>query len=214
VDTPWAGWSATGVEPFEIRDYRDSDEESWLRCRVLSFLDSSYYDDVLTTRTPFEGGAVRLVAVRPRPPGVTTAGEDEVVGILDVELFPGDGPAEPFATIDTVAVHPDHRRRGVADALLRESLARLAGTPAVLLDAWTRQDRAAGGWYEANGFTERYRYAHVHKEGADPDDGFSSPEGLSAPVKAFAHGRIEDLEKLRGRYRRVYVCRRMVRSLP
>lgn len=101
---------------FTIRDYTDLDEPSWLRCRVLSFLGSSYFDDVRATRTPFEGDALRLVSVLPRPEGVTTPGEEQVVGILDVELWEQDD--QPVATIDTVAVHPDHQRAGIAGALL------------------------------------------------------------------------------------------------
>lgn len=34
------------VSGAQIRDYRDPDEASWLRCRVLGFLDTSYFDDV------------------------------------------------------------------------------------------------------------------------------------------------------------------------
>ena len=30
--------------PF-VRDYRPSDETGWLRCRVLAFLDTCYYDE-------------------------------------------------------------------------------------------------------------------------------------------------------------------------
>ena len=30
----------------EIRDYQIEDETSWVRCRVLSFLDTAYYDIV------------------------------------------------------------------------------------------------------------------------------------------------------------------------
>ncbi len=35
---------------YPIRDYRTSDETSWLRCRVLAFLDTAYYDDVWTAK--------------------------------------------------------------------------------------------------------------------------------------------------------------------
>ncbi|WP_250130156.1 hypothetical protein [Jeotgalicoccus sp. WY2] len=30
----------------EIRNYEEKDEKGWVRCRVLSFLDTAYYDDV------------------------------------------------------------------------------------------------------------------------------------------------------------------------
>lgn len=31
----------------KIRKYQQEDESSWLRCRVLSFLDTAYYDIVI-----------------------------------------------------------------------------------------------------------------------------------------------------------------------
>lgn len=30
-----------------IREYKKEDEKGWVRCRVLSFLDSAYYDNIL-----------------------------------------------------------------------------------------------------------------------------------------------------------------------
>ncbi len=31
----------------QIRKYREADNLEWVKCRVLSFLDSAYYDNVL-----------------------------------------------------------------------------------------------------------------------------------------------------------------------
>jgi ribosomal protein S18 acetylase RimI-like enzyme len=176
-----------------IRDYDDDDEAGWLRCRLLSFFDTAYYDDVKVERTPFVLDAIRLVA---DVDGV-------IAGLIDIEV---DGAA---ATIDSIAVHPDHRRAGLATALLREGLARLpAGV--TTLDAWTREDEAALRWYTANSFTEEYRYLHVYKGYHEPDDGFTTPPPLSAPVIAFCHAPIEHEAELRARYHRVYVCRQFV----
>ena len=30
----------------DIREYRSADEASWLRCRLLGFFDTAYFDDV------------------------------------------------------------------------------------------------------------------------------------------------------------------------
>jgi ribosomal protein S18 acetylase RimI-like enzyme len=198
---------------FLIRDYADLDEPSWVRCRALSFLGSSYFDDVRTKRTAFDGDALRLVAVHPKPEGMTTPGPEEVVGLIDVELWEQDGA--PVATIDSIAVHPDHQRVGIAGALLDTALARLAGHDLRWIDAWTREDPAANAWYARNGFTIAQSYLHVYKDDAagDPDEGYAAPYGLGAPVKAFFHAPDEDPEVWRARFARVHQCRRYLRRL-
>lgn len=195
----------------QIRDYRPGDEASWLRCRALSFLGSAYFDDVHSARTTFEGDAIQLVATMPKPAHVRTPGTEQVVGILDVELWQEvDGTDR--ATIDTIAVHPDHQRAGIADELLARGLERLAGTGAATLDAWTREDEAATAWYVRHGFRIETEYLHVY---ADHDEagGFTSPEPLSRPVKVFCHARLDDEVALRERYSRVHRCRRYVRPV-
>lgn len=81
-----------------IRPYTGTDEEQWLRCRVLSFLHTCFYDDVLTAK-PDPDAAVQLVATR---------GRGEVLGLLDVTV---DGVE---ATLENVAVHPDHQGQASA----------------------------------------------------------------------------------------------------
>lgn len=184
--------------PFAVRAYRPADERGWLRCRVLSFLGTQYYDDVKPNRTVLTDPSIALVAVSPT---------DEVIGILDVEI---DGKA---ATIDTVATHPDHQGVGVGAALLREALSRLEAAQVETLDAWTREDVAANRWYRSHGFSEQYRYLHVYLNDGDDDAGFATPDRLSAPVSAFLHGRIEDEAIMRARFARVYVCRQYLRTV-
>jgi len=97
-----------------LRSARPPDTPSWLRCRALSF------------------PSTRWVAV---------GSGGEVLGILDVE--PGAEGAEEagLATIDAIAVHPDHEGRGIATAPLEALIARPPeGTGR--LDAWTREDVA------------------------------------------------------------------------
>lgn len=183
-----------------LRPYTPADERSWLRCRLLSFADTCYYDDVRVVRTLEDNLAVMLVAVE------GGSGGDEVVGLIDVTL---DGSA---ATIDSIAVLPSAQRAGLATALLDSALAALPDH-VTSIDAWTREDIAANSWYRAQGFVENYRYLHVYKSYDESEDGFTSPEGLSAPVTAFAHAPIELAEQLRRRFRRVYVCRQYLRSL-
>lgn len=183
---------------FTVRPYAHADEPDWLRCRALSFLGTQYYDDVKPHRTRFEQPAICLVA----------ASDDEtIIGLLDVEI---DGDT---ATIDTVAVHPDHIRHGIATALLAAAVPQVRASGATTVDAWTREDSAANGWYQRSGFVENFRYLHVYKDGEEPSHGFTTPDGLSAPVAAFMHADISYEADMRARFSRVYVCRQYLQRL-
>lgn len=199
--TPQHGTPQQTSESLRIRDFESPDEIGWLRCRALSFLGTQYYDDVRPRRAPLEGASVGLVAL-----SLSSAG-DEVVGILDIEV---DGVG---ATIDTLAVHPGHVRRGAGAAMLSVATERLRAQGVESLDAWTREDVAANAWYQSQGFVERYRYVHVHKEDGDDPRGFRSPDGLSSPVRAFAHAPLAMEAQLRAEFGRVYVCRQYVMDL-
>lgn len=182
--------------PTEIRPYRPQDEEGWLRCRVLSFLGTAYFDDVATTKARYDEPAIEVVAVL----------DDAVVGVLDLTL-PDDPSAA--ATIETVAVHPDHHGRGVGTALLAEAVRRAVGRCAEV-EAWTRDDEATLRWYAGRGFTEGNHYLHVCKDWNERTD---RVEGLPL-VKGLLH--CVDLGReaeLRARFKRVHVCRRMSASV-
>jgi hypothetical protein len=60
----------------EIIEYREKYEESWLRCRVLSFLHTAYYDDVRQKKEPYDNESIGLIAIN----------SDEVIGLIDIEL--------------------------------------------------------------------------------------------------------------------------------
>ncbi|GAA1458673.1 GNAT family N-acetyltransferase [Nocardiopsis exhalans] len=184
------------VTNLEIRPYRPSDEDQWLRCRVLSFLYTPYYDDVKITKTEFERPGVELVAVS----------DGTVVGVLDAELFGED------ATIDTIAVHPDHQGRGIGTALLEALLVPLREAGVRTLDAYTRDQPEVLSWYRAMGFTEQDHYVHVHADGAEAADAAAPLVGFHVG-KAFLHADLSDEAKLREKFGRVYVCRRFVRPV-
>lgn len=177
-----------------IRPYQPADEPRWLQCRLLSFFDSDYYDDVKVAKTRLEPEGIELVAEL----------EGRVVGLIDIEI---DGNE---ATIDSIAVLPDARRIGIAGRLLEHALAALPSS-VTTLDAWTRESPAANDWYLANGFAENYRYLHVYRSEGDPE--LPKPDGMSAPVTAFLHAPIEREAELRATYRRVYICRQYTRAL-
>ncbi|MFF0087217.1 GNAT family N-acetyltransferase [Streptomyces canus] len=134
-----------------IREYRPADETSWLRCRVLSFLSTAYFDDVLKTKPETPAPGFGLVAAEER---------GTVTGIIDVTV---EGE---LATIDTVAVHPDRQHQGIGRALLAEARARVSALGVPTLDAWTRDDPDTLRWYRRAGPGHR-RTA----DGAKADDG-------------------------------------------
>lgn len=182
---------------YTIRDYTPADEPLWLRCRVLSFLSTAYFDDVDRAKPAIEPPGLELIAVDDR---------DAVVGIMDT-IIEGQ-----LATIDTVAVHPDHQHRGLGRSLLEQTRERARAAGAVTLDAWTRDDPDTLAWYRAMGFTESDHYLHVYANcRAAPDEpgrAIIEPRPGLRPVMAFLHAELADEEQLRGEFARVHVCRR------
>jgi ribosomal protein S18 acetylase RimI-like enzyme len=180
--------------PAEIRDYEPADEQAWLRCRVLSFLGTAYFDDVMTAKQSPEVGA-ELVAVQG---GI-------IAGVLDLSV---DGD---LATIDTIGVHPDHQHLGIGTLLLREARQRAAALGAATIDAWTRDDEPALRWYRARGFAESSHYLHVYADHyTDAQElarAVSFRPGLT-PIKVFLHAALDREEELRAEFSRVHVCRR------
>ena len=127
---------------FTIRPYEPADETGWLRCRVLSFLDTAFFDAVEREKERYQRPAIELVAEE----------ASEIVGLLDLEhgFEPGavlaDRPG-PGGMIWHLAVHPDHQRRGIASALLAEAERRAReqrARPARGVDARRRARAGAG----------------------------------------------------------------------
>ncbi|MCD0444053.1 GNAT family N-acetyltransferase [Glycomyces sp. A-F 0318] len=185
-----------------VRPYLPTDETAWLRCRALAFLDTAYFDDVKRVRPAIAAPGFALVAVGP---------DGAVIGVIDVEVEHG------AATVETVAVHPDHRSRGVGGALLEEALDRLAALGATTLDAWTRDDPDTLRWYRSNGFAEGDHYLHVYADyytdAAEPDRAIGGRRPGLRPVKALLHAAMAEEAAMREQFARVHVCRRFVRSV-
>jgi GNAT superfamily N-acetyltransferase len=180
-----------------IREYTPADERTWLRCRVLSFLGTAYHDDVRQAKPPIAAPGFELVAVDDA---------DTVIGIMDVAV------EADLATIDTVAVHPDHQRRGLGRALLAEARDRVRRLGPTTLDAWTRDDPGTLRWYRAMGFAESDHYLHVYAnhytDPAEPARAVPSPRPGLTPVIAFLHAPLADEPRLRREFTRVHTCRR------
>lgn len=162
-----------------IRDYHASDEPSWLRCRVLAFLHTAYFDDVWTSKPRIRRPGFELV----------TVDDGAVVGILDPDIEGHD------ATIDTIAVHPDYQRQGLGNAMLHRARERCRELGATTLDAWTRDDEATLRWYRRAGFTESDHYLHVYADHyvspSEPANAIEGPRPELRPIKLFLHARME-----------------------
>ena len=108
---------------YVVRDYAGTDEQSWLRCRILAFLPTANYDDVVPTKPVVETPGFELVAV---------SAYDAAVGLMDVTVD------DAVDTIDTLALHPDHQSRGIARTLLGHAMTRAHSQNLTALSAWTR----------------------------------------------------------------------------
>jgi GNAT superfamily N-acetyltransferase len=182
---------------YVIREYTPADQTSWLRCRVLAFLDTSFYDAVVPAKPAIEAPGLELVAV------------DEtgsVAALMDT------GSKGELATIDTVAVHPDHRRRGLGRELLDRTRQWASSVGASKLDAWTRDDADTLAWYRSMGFAESDHYLHVYAfyytDPAEPDRAIAGRRPGLRPMLVFAHAQLADEEQLRGEFARVHIDRR------
>lgn len=185
--------------PVAIRDYEPADEQAWLRCRVLSFLGTAYFDDVMAGKnSPLLGAD--LVA------------EDSgaIVGVLDLSA---EGQ---IATIDTVAVHPDHQRLGIGTRLLARACGRAQELGATTIEAWTRDDEPTLRWYRSRGFAESDHYLHVYADcyarAGEPADAVQCSPDFD-PIKVFLHADLDREAEMRARFTRVHVCRRVSRSI-
>lgn len=130
-----------------IREYTKKDELEWLRCRVLSFLDCSYYNDVLTQRETYENDAICLVAEE----------EGKIVGLIDAEIEKEAGSLcvagnQIGAVIWHLAVLPEYRRNYIAASLWDEVKKQLKFKGIQYCEVWTQEDEAANQWYLSQGF--------------------------------------------------------------
>ena len=182
---------------FTIRSYEPADEVGWVRCRVLSFLGSAFWDAVEREKERYDNPAIELVA----------DDNGEIAGLLDleVELAPGvlaDRPGRG-GMIWHLAVHPDHQRQGIAAALLEEAERRARERGLERLEAWTRDDAHVQRWYETHGFALIDGYLHVYLE-RDDLRAFDGELGELRLVKAFAHYTGDRPDEIRQRYGRVH----------
>jgi len=185
----------------EIRDYQVTDEIGWVRCRVLSFLNTAYFDNVLQKKETYAQPAIELVAIA----------DQQVIGLLDIEYevrphtvcSRGEGLG---GMIWHIAVHPDHQRKGVAHQLLQEAEKRAQEKKLNRLEAWTRDDQWVNNWYINNQFSIVDSYLQVFMDSEELKHAVTADIPELYPVQAFAHYVGKEREKIKERFARVHEC--------
>lgn len=148
-----------------IREYVNKDETGWVRCRLLSFLDCSYFDDVRKTKETYEHPSICLIA------------EDngQIVGLIDVEYEENEGdvcslPGGLGATIWHLGILPECRGQGIATKLWDTSKQTLIEKGIKHFEVWTQDDIASNKWYEQQGFQLKEAYLNAFFRGVPKDD--------------------------------------------
>lgn len=184
-----------------VREYRDTDEYQWVKCRVLSFLDSAYFDNVLREKQHYDNPSIELVAEV----------EDKIIGLIDIEYERKKGevcyiPNELGGEILHLAVLPEYRKLGVATLLLNEAINKLRTKEIKKLEAWTRDDQWVNDWYKNRGFKWRESYLHVYAEGNECDKISQSNINKLFICSTFAHYTGQDEETIKNTFKRVHQC--------
>jgi len=184
-----------------IREYTEQDEIGWVRCRVLSFLHTAYFDNVLKYKEKYENPAIELVAEF----------DGKIVGLLDIEYETKERTVCSRGSglggmIWHIAVHPDYFRQGIGTKLLLEGEKRARKLGLNRLEAWTRNDMWVQNWYEKMGFKQVDRYYHVYFEGKEMDDYLHSKLPELRLVHAFTHYVGNDIEQFKDKVSRIHSC--------
>lgn len=182
-----------------IRTYETKDETGWLRCRVLSFLDTACFDNVLRKKETYENSSIELVAEE----------DNQIVGLIDIEYEKEPKTVCSHTSIISgmiwhIAVHPDYQRKGIASVLLNESIKILRTKNINRLEAWTRDDKWVQKWYESQNFKRKNTYYHVFIE--NNTEIIHSKMSNIRPVTTFAHYIGDNIDELKQGVNRVHEC--------
>lgn len=148
----------------KIREYQDIDEMGWVRCRLLSFLDSSYYDDVKREKEQYDHASICLVAEY----------NNQIIGFIDVEYEKKIGEVcylkgDLGANIWNLGVLPEYRNKHVAQTLWEQVKKLLIEKGIKRVELWTQDDLPANRWYQKQGFELIESYLNVFSYGDSKD---------------------------------------------
>ena len=190
----------------EIRKYESTDEKGWVRCRVLSYLDTAYYDDVHREKERFENPSIELVAIE----------EDQVVGLIDIEYDTEDDKvcSEEGAggMIWHLAVHPDFQGQGIGKALMENAVEEAIKLDLEFLEAWTRDAGNSAEWFEKNAYRKVDEYYHLYLSDEDMAHNVEPDDKALHPLYMFAEYTGNDIEQFDA-IERKYKCMCYIRNL-
>ena len=184
-----------------IRPYNSSDQENWLKCRLVSFHDSAYYDDVCTKKPIFDNSSLELVAEL----------DGKIIGILDLEKDNKDGSicyckSGTGAMIWTIAILPEYRRFGIASQLILQVVDWAKSKDVDFIEAWTRDDKWVLNWYESIGFSRFYSYWHIYFKGDNAKSLFESKDKDISMQSVYAHSNKDPKPLDQKKIDRFYKC--------
>jgi len=149
-----------------IQDYAPELKESWLRCRALAYMRSSFTDEITDQRDDIPADRrISLVAVS----------DNQVVGLVDA-VYVDTTQANPesyglkagtvLTVLDAVATHPDYQQQGIARDLINEVVRRLQLRGGELL-IYTLDDVPANSLYRSLGAQLCYQASIVTAHSRD-----------------------------------------------
>ena len=188
-------------EDLIIRTYYSSDEKKWLKCRLRSFHDSAYYDDVYIEKPTFNNLSLELVAEI----------NGKVIGILELEKDINNGSicfskTGIGAMVWTIAVLPEYRRLRIASKLIVKAMDWAKTKDIDFIEAWTRDDKWVINWYKSIGFKRIHSYWHIYFKGNNVKSLFSSNDKDIIPESIFAHSNKDPKTMDPNKIDRCYKC--------
>lgn len=177
---------------YMIKPYDSQYEDSWIRCKALSYLYSQFKDQIEAEKDTYteEDGYAEAIE------RIALTNEDEVIGILDVGIYDDERSQydryvphlDKGSYMDIIAVHPDYQKMGIAQSLIDDVVNELREKGIEYLTIFTRGDSAANALYKKIGaelLTESYRVKGTLKDNDERVGSFEpDPVGKRILVKS------------------------------
>ncbi len=150
-----------------INAYEADLEKDWLKCRLISFFETDYYDDVIIEKPHYDGKSVELVALA----------DNRVVGLLDAEM--NEDEDVTYYDLHCIAVLPKFQGQGVGKLLFDKLIEETQKHDVKRIEVWTRENENANNWYLRQGFKQFMEYWHVWSESLPNDEVHELPASLN-----------------------------------